>query len=320
MFDATSGNTTITLAMTNVSSLVALGNGFHVHQFGLDDVSTSCADTGKHYNPILNYGELAGKLGTIPGTGVYSVVANWLMFDGEYNILGRSLVIHDNTSTRVGCCTIMLKNETTPADGYSGSVLKARFPGAVSVTLFTSAGEAMANVTVTNLTNVDNTIDIHAFGPCPATSEDLGAIVLNNNTVVTDMLVTVDVNNVGTLAGRVSNLHPDDVCVPIIQTAAQANIYDTYNTSTEASTNTTAATNETTTTATNATTTTATTTTAATNATTTTATNATTTTTSNTTSATTTTSTTSSSSGSSTTSSSSVLLVSLFIMVVVLLF
>jgi len=172
---------------------------------------------------------------------VYSASADWLKFGGDYNILGRSMVIHDNTTKRYGCCTIVVTSDSTVSyPAYDASVLKARFTGA-SFTIFNNSGVANVNVTVTSLANVDNTLDVHRYGPCSAESEQLSTFAFNNS-VVTDWKTVFNSTNVGSLAGRKSEAHPLNECTYLIQTAAQTNVNDAYTSGSTASTSSTAST------------------------------------------------------------------------------
>jgi len=92
--------------------------------------STGCGDAGKHYNPTKNYGELSGKYGTLPLAGSVTYTSSEISFDGQYSILGRSVIIHDNTTSRFGCCTIKLIDDEKKNDtGLAASILKCKMSG-----------------------------------------------------------------------------------------------------------------------------------------------------------------------------------------------
>jgi len=238
------GNTVFSVSLTNTTgNLVAAGNGLHIHQVGVDSSSASCGDALKHYNPMINYGEISSRATKIPANGAVNINVNWVKFEGEYSILGRAMVVHDDTTKRLACCTIALTEEDstgTMSMGYSGSVLLARLPG---VTLnFTSATSASLTTTST-LTDASNTFYVQKYGDCASTS----TVVFNHttsfsNTPGTTTLTLSGVTNLGVFAGRTlvrQSAGATKECSIVLQTAYQTNINDTYVADTTSATGTT---------------------------------------------------------------------------------
>jgi len=153
-------HTSFILALSDpMSKLYPTGSGFHVHQIGITKYSTNCGDALKHYNPTLNYGEISARAGKIQSSGSGTIVANWLEYEGDYSIIGRSLVVHDNTTLRLGCCTIESLMDVGE-NGWVNTVLKAQFNG-LNVTIYNnSIGEVTVNYTIDSgvYTNVPATV------------------------------------------------------------------------------------------------------------------------------------------------------------------
>jgi len=227
-------------------------NTIHIHQVGLDGTSTSCLNTLKHYNPIINYGELAAVYGFIPQTGTHKFTSNTVKLEGSYNILGRSLVVHNSTGQRIGCCTIVLTEDkiTSPVSGYSQSVFRCNMSGASYALYYDNIEDQFfLNLTVANirlypnLTN--NVIRIHENGNC--TIGNYGPVYskvtlpnFNNNNVINQKLLLnigyMDMGMMGDLydiGGRIIVRYdpafngPVDCCV-LVQMSYQTNINDGY--------------------------------------------------------------------------------------------
>ncbi|XP_060602488.1 histidine-rich glycoprotein-like [Ruditapes philippinarum] len=84
---------------------------FHVHQYG--DLSDDCANVGGHYDPY--HDNDVGDLGTLQ-SGKDGAMDAWknethLTLFGEYSIVGRSIMVHDEHK-HVSCCTIGWSPET----------------------------------------------------------------------------------------------------------------------------------------------------------------------------------------------------------------
>ncbi|XP_077527554.1 superoxide dismutase [Cu-Zn]-like [Haemaphysalis longicornis] len=116
----------------NITGLSQGKHGFHVHQNG--DLTDGCTSAGGHYNPFnKNHGapdakeRHVGDLGNIEadecGSAVFTLTDPLLQLNGEYSIIGRSVVVHadeddlglgghdDSLTTghagaRIGCCVI----------------------------------------------------------------------------------------------------------------------------------------------------------------------------------------------------------------------
>merc|ERR1712151_182287 len=88
------------------------GHGFHIHKF--DDLGNNCSDTSRHYNPpepeddvnkapTWFIGELQQDTLTVDanGNGSYSAWDPLVSLDPDYefNVVDRSLVVHDNDCT-----------------------------------------------------------------------------------------------------------------------------------------------------------------------------------------------------------------------------
>jgi len=124
------------LIETNVRSEREVG-GWHVHNFPVDfttNPADRCAGAGGHYDPsnrlgaAVNYsvncsiyaqlqceaGDLSGKYGHLVITGGATYISNddELQLQGQYSIMGRSVVIHNPDGTRLACGNIVIENDT----------------------------------------------------------------------------------------------------------------------------------------------------------------------------------------------------------------
>jgi len=267
-------HTSFILALTDPSSkLHPSGSGFHVHQYGLTKYSTNCGDAAKHYNPILNYGEISARSGKVAVSGSGTIVSDWLLFEGDYSIVGRSLVIHDNTTTRLACCTIESLMDQGEL-GWAGSVLKAQFNG-LNVTIYNnSIGEVVVNYTIAPLvfTNFPATVSIGFVGDCSSTTDYATGLPALVDASLSEPLSGILGGNFSDWAGRsiIIKGSSKTECAVLVQAATQTNVNDTYvaptSSGTATSTATTSTTTATTTTATTSATTSATATTAPTTA------------------------------------------------------
>lgn len=80
-------------------------HGFHIHEYG--DLAWECKAAGGHYLPE---GERIGEL-----QDYSALIASWrgvanyyswnpaVKLDGDYNVMGRSMVVHALDGTRIGC-------------------------------------------------------------------------------------------------------------------------------------------------------------------------------------------------------------------------
>jgi Cu/Zn superoxide dismutase len=220
-------NTTFILALTDpTNKLHPSGSGFHVHGYGFSALSTSCGDAGKHYNPILNYGEISARAGKIPSTGTATLTANWFTYH-DYSIVGRSLVVHDNTTLRLGCCTIMSLNDDAGDFGWSSSVLKAQFNG-LNVTIYNNSnGVVSANYSIDPLVylNVPGGITIGKAGDCSGDILPVGVFPGLTNVSNTSALEGVPASNFTDYAGRSFQIDSNTLdCAVLYHSTAQPNI------------------------------------------------------------------------------------------------
>lgn len=86
----------------------------HVHKFG--DMSDKCMNIGGHYDPYHKDVDV-GDLGTISTDGNGGVPETWkndthLTLFGEYSIVGRSIMVHDEDGKGLACCAIGWSPET----------------------------------------------------------------------------------------------------------------------------------------------------------------------------------------------------------------
>jgi len=233
-FTASTNGTAIHINLTTTTGLVS-GNNVHIHQYGLDSKTTSCGEVGAHYNPILNYGEVSGKLGVLPQNGSVYYNSNWLSFEGEYSVVGRSFVIHNNTASRFGCCTIKLVEDAgTAVVGYSKSVLLARFPG-IHITLFEqTAGVVAVKVNVTDITGLGltNSFTVRTTADCNSPVFYTSSANISTGATVTDQTTALTgITYFGNFAGRAVVLSSGG-CAIFIQKAAQPNTNEVYVTDT----------------------------------------------------------------------------------------
>jgi Cu-Zn family superoxide dismutase len=79
-------------------------HGFHIHEKG--DLTKGCDSLCSHYNPFnkthgdLNnknshVGDLGNIIANINGYATINILSNYLKLDGEYSILGRSVIVHE---------------------------------------------------------------------------------------------------------------------------------------------------------------------------------------------------------------------------------
>lgn len=110
--------TKITARFENVGEEEAGIHGFHIHEEG--DLSWECLKAGGHYNP---HGKRIGELqdysalrSSWRGEADYYTWNPLVKLEGDYNVLGRSMVLHDLDGNRIACGII--KDGCSPcADG-----------------------------------------------------------------------------------------------------------------------------------------------------------------------------------------------------------
>jgi Cu/Zn superoxide dismutase len=198
----------------------------HIHQFGLDKWSTSCNDAGGHYNPIVNYGEISGLYGTINDTGKMTYMASMVKLEGDYNILGRSIVVHNSTGARIGCCAILLSEiDGDITTGWAASNLTCREEN-FKYSFVSPAGD----VTNVLMDNVNYAAHVHKLGNCSNYMDIVYTLPAFNNS----MQWNDDTMKIFAWAGRTivrhnaSDLAQIFGCCQVIHRTAQANINNTY--------------------------------------------------------------------------------------------
>lgn len=118
-----------TIVKVELDGVLEGKHGIHIHEYG--DISNGCKSAGDHYNPFgADHGDVnrghVGDLGNIISRGgkVRQVIkAKNIKLSGPYNIIGRTLVIHEseddlgmgtneeskrtgNSGKRIGCAVI----------------------------------------------------------------------------------------------------------------------------------------------------------------------------------------------------------------------
>jgi Cu-Zn family superoxide dismutase len=95
-------HTTIT---TEMSGLKPGKHGFHIHEFG--NLTNACITAGAHYNPFnklhggpndeeRHIGDLGNVEADEQGDVKLVIVDKLIKLTGEYSVIGRSFVVHDN--------------------------------------------------------------------------------------------------------------------------------------------------------------------------------------------------------------------------------
>lgn len=104
-------------------------HGFHVHEFG--DLSNGCSSAGEHFNPTgMDHGgpkaaiRHVGDLGNIEAKvsnalTCINITDNVMSLYGEYSVIGRSLVIH-NQADDLGLTHHPLSKTTGNSGGRLG--------------------------------------------------------------------------------------------------------------------------------------------------------------------------------------------------------
>ncbi|XP_037504817.1 superoxide dismutase [Cu-Zn] [Rhipicephalus sanguineus] len=116
----------------NITHLTPGLHGFHVHEYG--DLTDGCTSAGSHYNPFgkdhgapFDENRHVGDLGNIEadnsGSAVFGLTDHELQLNGEFSIIGRSIVVHQDkddlgrgnfsdslttghSGSRIACCVI----------------------------------------------------------------------------------------------------------------------------------------------------------------------------------------------------------------------
>ncbi len=80
-------------------------HGFHIHELG--DLTQGCTTAGPHYNPLGNthggpgdsirhVGDLGNVVSDENGNATYNLTDRQISLVGQYSIVGRSCVLHEN--------------------------------------------------------------------------------------------------------------------------------------------------------------------------------------------------------------------------------
>jgi len=254
-YDGTAKTTTFNVSVNTGSLLQDDNNALHIHQVGIDGNSVTCNDALKHYNPILNYGELTGVHGNITKNGVKVFTSSMVSLEGPYNVLGRAMVFHNSSNYRLGCCTIELTSDTLtlPAVGYNQSQLFVGTPHA-TYSLQNNGVQTTFNATVNSTHPFANgtlyVSHVHTLGLCDTGA--YGSVLLTGlPTFNTSLSQTIAYEaDLSKFAGRAFVTHNSAdtnlilSCSLVVHKTYQNNVADNYvaNTATAGSTGSTGAT------------------------------------------------------------------------------
>ncbi|XP_055705829.1 superoxide dismutase [Cu-Zn] [Phlebotomus papatasi] len=86
-----------------VTGLTPGQHGFHIHEFG--DATNGCTSAGAHYNPhgkehggpdsaVRHAGDLGNIVADASGVAKVSISDKQISLSGQYNVIGRTLVVH----------------------------------------------------------------------------------------------------------------------------------------------------------------------------------------------------------------------------------
>ncbi|XP_023012313.2 superoxide dismutase [Cu-Zn] [Leptinotarsa decemlineata] len=144
-----SGNVTFTKTSNGIQitgevhGLTEGKHGFHVHQLG--HIAPGCVGTGGHFNPhnqthgapedkVRHVGDLGNIVADKAGVAVINFVDNVIALEGQHNILGRAVVVHEkeddlgkggnpdslltgNAGGRLACGVIGIQSEKSAGAG-----------------------------------------------------------------------------------------------------------------------------------------------------------------------------------------------------------
>ncbi|KAF8507511.1 superoxide dismutase [Hysterangium stoloniferum] len=102
--DSPKGTVTITGSLKNVAPNA--NRGFHIHELG--DATDGCTSSGSHYNPdgkthgspqssTRHTGDLGNVRSNSSGVVALDISDSKISLNGQYSIIGRTVVIHDGT-------------------------------------------------------------------------------------------------------------------------------------------------------------------------------------------------------------------------------
>jgi len=235
-------STTFSFDLLNAADFSLTNNTFHIHQRGILP-GQNCTDTGGHYNPVKNYGELSGKWKNLTIVDrEFNFTDNDVKLEGPYNILGRSIVIHDASGARIACCNIRLDVDSLTSIEEADPMYTTYEcnDGNVDYSIsFSDSNTANINVSVDNaLQESNNAMYIQQIGDCDSTdvlsreslnvsfSQKAGDSAFNTTGGFTFA-------NLTDLAGRSivrvdSNTMKVAGCCNLVQTTFQTNVNDKY--------------------------------------------------------------------------------------------
>jgi len=104
-FKSTSAGIQIYINLSGPGLIPNGQQGFHIHEYG--DLSDGCNSACAHYNPFgkshgcpgaeeRHVGDLGNLHIDLFGNANYSTNDNVIQLSGEYSIIGRSLIVHQN--------------------------------------------------------------------------------------------------------------------------------------------------------------------------------------------------------------------------------
>lgn len=184
--------------------------------------STSCDEAGAHYNPTYNYGEISGKYGFIPKAGI-NLNTPSVSLEGPYSFAGRSMVLHNSTGYRTGCCQVEIVSDTiTEATPYATPNLLCRIK-IPNINLTLTTGNVAIEATAGSYTGwtVESFVDSGCLTPYPTgINVTLGAAASFATTVNVRLLAgkSLKVNGGGLLNG----------CCVVIEQSFQMNLNSVY--------------------------------------------------------------------------------------------
>ncbi|XP_072386636.1 superoxide dismutase [Cu-Zn] [Diabrotica undecimpunctata] len=101
-FDQANGSSPVQVS-GEISGLTQGQHGFHIHEFG--DNTNGCISAGAHFNPhgkdhggpeaaVRHVGDLGNVVADASGVAKINISDKLISLEGEYNIVGRTVVVH----------------------------------------------------------------------------------------------------------------------------------------------------------------------------------------------------------------------------------
>ena len=147
---------------------------WHVHTLPVT-AAGGCAGTGGHYNFTAGEGELSIRHGDLPNTSsVHKTYTDtFLSLSGEGSVLGRSIVLHNDTSM-IACATLAGSEDVRFATASFGAAHEPT--GTITLTQGATAGPTVIEVVLTGLVPAEgpfpwhvHTVPVPAAGGCDGT-------------------------------------------------------------------------------------------------------------------------------------------------------